>query len=150
DEIAKEGDWTQRSGALGGIVSRMLRVSPEERWSSMQAIVELLENLVVDDSQHGEQRRLATASYSRLQATDRARRLAGPFSRNLFHAAPELEKLFAGTDMKRQYDALNKATKLLLDYDPAAPATEEAIRAVAERHEKYSLGVGHMEAFRAA
>jgi len=145
-----EGAWTQRFKALGGIVSRMLRVDPDQRWRSMTEVVALLENLAPIDSDEDSPRSRVLASYSRLQSSDRARTLYKAFYQQLFRAVPDIEPLFARIDMARQYDALNKAIKLLLDYDPQSRAAADDIRAVAERHAKLALQGNHIGAFQNA
>src|SRR5262249_54027463 len=119
--LEQSGDWMARAPALAGIISRMLRVDPAQRWNSMAEVTELLERGVVEDSPEEAARRQVLASYSTFQARDRAHQLYADFYRRLFHAMPDVQRLFASTDMSRQYNALNRALKALLDYDRHAP-----------------------------
>jgi serine/threonine protein kinase len=150
--LEHEAAWTLRFKALGGIVSRMLRMDPEQRWRSMDEVVSMLENVTSTDSDDESPRSRVLASYSRLQSSDRARSFCKTFYTHLFCAVPDAEAMFARAriDMVRQYDAVNKAIKLLLDYDPASPASVNDIRAVAERHARLTLQPGHLDAFQAA
>jgi hemoglobin-like flavoprotein len=148
--LARDGEWTRRAPVLGGIIARMLRVDPDERWRSMEEVASVLESVVVEDSPDEAARRRVLASYTRFQASDRTDELCARFYRRLFTGAPELQQLFTGTDMVRQYEALNRALKLLVDYDPNAPGTRQALAAVAIRHQRFGLTERHLDLFKRA
>ncbi|TMQ23820.1 MAG: TIR domain-containing protein [Deltaproteobacteria bacterium] len=148
--LEDSGDWMARAPALAGVLSRMLRVDPAQRWDSMAEAAEMLERVVVEDSVEAAARRRVLASYSTFQARDRANQLYAGFYRRLFQAMPDVQRLFAGTDMARQYNALNQALKALLDFDAESPATVDAIRAVAVQHRRHGLNDRHVEAFERA
>jgi serine/threonine protein kinase len=145
-----DGQWTRKSRALGGIVARMLRVDPEQRWRSMDEVASLLESLAPTDADEDLLRSRVMVSYSKLQAVDRARALCKAFYEQLFRAMPDVQPLFARIDMVRQYDALNGAIKVLLDYSPDSSSAADQIRAVAERHRRLALQDRHLDAFKAA
>jgi len=147
ERLACDGDWMRRAPALGGIIARMLRVDPRDRWSSMDELADLFEDRAAVD-QDGVRSRVL-ASYSRFQPVDRARRLAESFYSRFFGAWPELRALFPAT-MERQYDMLNGALKLLVDFDPAAPASVAALGAVAAKHRGFTLREPQLQAFEEA
>jgi serine/threonine protein kinase len=148
--LERDGAWTRRAPALGGIISRMLRIETDERWRSMDEVAAVLDGVVVEDSIEGEARRRVLDCYSRFQASDRTEQLCASFYRRLFAQMPEFQRLFVRTDMTRQHAALNRALKLLMDYDPASPATGQAIVAIAQGHQKYGLSEPHLQAFKSA
>jgi hemoglobin-like flavoprotein len=151
--LERDGEWTRRAPALGGIIARMLRVNPDERWSSMQEIANVLEDVEVEDSPDEAARSRVLASYTRYQTSDRTDELCARIYRRLFAAAPELERAFVGMDMVRHYELLNRALKLLVDYDPvdaALPGPRQALIALAQRHQKYALTPRHFDLFKEA
>src|SRR5205814_2901891 len=119
------------SAGLAGIVSRMLRIDPAQRWASMQEVVEMLNDVVVYDTDTDRLRREAVASYSELQSGDGGRRFYEAVYRHLFALIPVARAYFSDEQLARQYAALNPALKLLLDYNPAKPQSVSAIRAIA-------------------
>jgi serine/threonine protein kinase len=149
-KLERSGAWTECAPALAGIIQRMLRVDPEQRWASMSEAAEMLEEVIIVDSAHDAARRRVHASYSKFQASDRAHSLYQAFYLSLFEAMPEAHRLFANTDMPRQYNALNQALKVLLDYDADAHGTAEAIGAVAVQHRQYGLAERHLDTFERA
>lgn len=149
-QLERSGEWTERAPALAGVIQRMLRVDPEQRWMSMSEAAEMLEGVIVVDSAHEAARRRVKASYSTFQASDRAHKLYEVFYQRLFEAMPDAHALFAKTDMSRQYNALNQALKVLLDYDSESQSAAETIGAVAVKHKQYGLTDRHLDAFELA
>ena len=142
--LARDGDWMRRAPALGGIIARMLRVDPRDRWSSMNEVADLFEDRAAVD-EDGVRSRVLT-SYSRFQPIDRARRLAESFYGRFFGGLPELRALFPAT-MERQYDMLNGALKLLVDFDVTVPSSVAALGAVAAKHRGFGLREPQLQAF---
>lgn len=116
----------------------------------MTEVASLLENVVVDDSLAAATRRHVLSSYLTFQAEDRVHELYERVYQHLFDALPEAKRLFANTDMVRQYNALHQALKILLDYDPDSEAGKDAIGAVAITHRQHGLGDRHVDAFERA
>jgi hypothetical protein len=56
------GDWAKRSDPFKGLVCRMLRIDPEERWPSMKVVRDILSELDIAESQR-------STSFCRLNAT---------------------------------------------------------------------------------
>jgi serine/threonine protein kinase len=148
--LASEEAWSTRCPALGGIVSRMLRVVPEQRWDSLGDVVFMLEQVVVTDGDRDALRSTALTSYSRFQFGEGERRFCERFYARLFELAPEVKVHFASTDMSRQVPLLGRAIRLLLDYDPRTTASERALAQLAERHARFMLTPAHLDAFRRA
>jgi hemoglobin-like flavoprotein len=147
--LERTGDWVARAPALAGIVLRMLRVDPAQRWKSMAEVAEVLDAVVVEDSVEAAARHRVLASYITFQPSDLATMLYEKFYRHLFERAPDVEQLFANRDMFHQYNALNLALKALLDYG-SDPQSAEAIRAVAVKHMQLGLTERHLDAFERA
>jgi serine/threonine protein kinase len=138
------------SSGLAGIVSKLLRVDPADRWDSMQEVVELLSDVVVHDTDTDKLRREAVSSYAQLQTGDGERRLYRAVYHHLFELVPEVRALFAEAPTERQYAALNRAIKLLLDYSPARPKSILAVREIARHHAQFRLDDHHIDAFSSA
>jgi hemoglobin-like flavoprotein len=123
----------------------MLGVKPEDRWTSMADVVQMLENVPVADS-FEESYRTALASYARFQAPGRANMFCASLYADLFRRVPELEALFK-SDKTRQYRMLNQALKLLIDYAADPAAHHESIQAIVESHRRYALTSRQLSAF---
>lgn len=153
DRLQQWAPWADRAPALAGVLLRMLRVDPDRRWHSMAEAAKMLEEVSVVDSPHEEAHRRVQGSYSTFQATDRADRLYRTFYANLFESVPQARRMFAHTDWSRQYNAINEALKLLLDFDGdplrAADAAKQ-IGSVALKHQQYGLGERELRAFESA
>jgi serine/threonine protein kinase len=143
------GEWAKRSPEFAGIVCRMLRVDPEERWPSISDVRDLLRGIEVSDSPGERDRKIATSSYVRLQAggIEGERQFFGRFYRNLFAAAPEVERYFASIDMERQYRMLNRAIHGLLEFSPLSPKAQAQMAEMAARHAKLNLTRRHYDVF---
>jgi serine/threonine protein kinase len=148
--LEQSGPWTDRAPALAGVVLRMLRVDPDERWRSMAEAAKMLEDVNVEDSPHETARRRVQDSYSTFQAADRSDRLYKSFYTRLFASVPEARRMFARTDWSRQYNAVNRALKLLLDYDAGSQRAAEEIGGVALKHQQFGLGERELRAFQDA
>jgi eukaryotic-like serine/threonine-protein kinase len=142
--------WGVRCPPLAGIISRMLRVDPGQRWSSMKEVFDLLTDLSVVDTEADRLRQAVVNSYSQLQIGDGQGRFYESFYRHLFDLVPAIRHHFPTNAMSTQYVALNRALKLLLDFSPDQPETVAAIRDIARHHAKYHLGPEHLDAFREA
>ena len=138
------------STGLAGLVSRMLRVDPAQRWASMQEVVDVLNDVVVYDTDTDRLRRQVVASYSELQLGDGGKRFYQAVYRHLFSLIPAARAYFSEEQLARQYAALNPAIKLLLDYNPAKPPTVSAIREIARNHARFSLSGEHIDVFSSA
>jgi hemoglobin-like flavoprotein len=144
-----KGDWAKRSPEFAGVVCRMLRVDPEQRWPSMTDVRDLLREIEVSESVHERDRKIATASYVRIQAAgvEGEKAFFGRFYRNLFALAPEVERFFQAIDMERQYGMLNRAIHALLEFDPASPKAQAQLAEMAGRHAKLGLTRRHYDLF---
>jgi serine/threonine protein kinase len=145
--LERDGAWTRRAPALGGIISRMLRIETDERWGSMDEVAAVLDGVAVVDSVEGEARRRVLDCYSRFQVSDRTEQLCASFYRRLFAQMPEIKPLL---EMPRRHATLNRTLKVLVDYDPAAPATGNALVAITQEYQKYALSEPHLQAFKSA
>jgi serine/threonine protein kinase len=145
--LEQSGAWADCSPALAGVVLRMLRVDPDQRWESMAEAAKMLEEVNVEDSPHEAARRRVQNSYSTFQAADRADQLYRSFYTSLFAAVPEARRMFDHTDWSRQHNAINQALKLLLDYDNGSEHAAEMIGRVALKHQQYGLGERELRAF---
>lgn len=152
EALERADGWSKRAPGLGGIVARMLRADPDQRWSSMDEVSRLLEQVPVNDSLEAELRGKVLASYAGFQSSTRARKLFESVYRHLFKEAPEIQAFFPSSEelMQRQYDSLNRALKLLIDYAANKPDSRAAIAAVARDHRRFALGERHMQAFETA
>jgi len=149
-DLERDERVAARSPELGGIVSTMLRVDPDDRWESMNEVVKALEGLSIANSRMDELRGIAAKSYLRIQAS-RARELRfyQSFYTALFQCLPEVKAFFPNTSeaMESQYEALNKAIKVLLDFDPGCEKSRRTLEAIARKHDRYKLTPRHLNAF---
>ena len=143
------GKWAARSRDLAGVVCRMLRIDPQERWASMSLVRELVSQIEVSESPEEQARKIAISSYVRLQARGVAgeRELYGRFYQNLFVAAPQVQRHFKAIDMERQYSMLNRAIHALLEFDPQSATSQEKMREITARHAGLNLKRQHYETF---
>lgn len=139
------GRWARRSPEFAGFVSRLLRVEPVERWPSMREARHFLRDIDVAESEDDVHRKVAKASYLRLQLGDANRTLFRRFYQNLFTLCPDVAPQFATVDMERQSRMLNVAIQLLLDFDPARGS--EKLRDLATRHAAFGLNRRHYDLF---
>jgi serine/threonine protein kinase len=144
-----ESDWAKRSFEFAGVVRRMLRVDPEDRWPSMRKVRDLLRGIEVPETPAERDRKIATSSYVCFQASgiEGQRQFYGRFYGNLFAAAPEVKRYFASIDMERQYTMLNRAVNALLEFDPQSPESQERLAQIAARHARFELTRYHYEVF---
>jgi len=138
-----KGPWAERSPEFAGFVARLLRVDPNRRWPSMRDVRDFLLDIEVAESEEEVNRRLANRSYLRLQVGGND--LFARFYENLFAMCPDVKASFAAVDMERQYQILNVAIQLLLDYDPTQGCAK--LRDLAEKHSAYGLTRRHYELF---
>ena len=139
------GRWARRSPEFAGLVSRLLRTDPHERWPSMHDFRHFLRDIEVAESEDEINRKVAKASYLRLQLGGNERTLFARFYRNLFTVCPDVEERFAAIDMERQYRILNRAIQLLLDFNPAQGS--EPLRELATQHTPFALNRRHYAMF---
>ena len=139
------GRWARRSPEFAGIVSRLLRTNPLERWHSMRDVSQFLRDIEVAESEVEINRKVAKASYLRLQLAGTERALFARFYKILFAACPGVEKRFAAIDMERQYKILNSAIQLLLDFNLERGSAP--LRDLAVRHAPYGLTRRHYDLF---
>jgi hemoglobin-like flavoprotein len=143
------GEWAHRSPEFAGVVSRMLRVDPEARWPSMSDVRDYLREIPVPDPPQEVSRKKARAVYLRLQAggVEGEREFFRRFYERLFALCPDVEPLFRSIDMARQYQIVNHAIHLLLEFRPDREAEREPLRQVATSHAKLRLTRRHHELF---
>jgi hemoglobin-like flavoprotein len=139
------GRWARRSPEFAGIVSRLLRTDPLERWHSMRDVCQFLRDIEVAESEAEICRKAAKASYLRLQLAGTERALFARFYQILFAGCPEVKKRFAAIDMERQYKILNSAIQLLLEFDPERGSVP--LRDLANRHSPFGLTRRHYNLF---
>ena len=120
------GRWALRSEAFSGLVSRLLRTNPEDRWDSMHDVAGILQDIEIAESPEERCRRIARSSYVKLQSGGRERAFFERFYNGLFASLPEIQRHFADVDMSKQHAMLNKAVQLLIDFDPARGCEELA------------------------
>lgn len=144
-----KGAWAKRSSDFAGVVCRMLRVDPEERWRSMSGVRDLLREIEVAESPEERYRKIATSSYVRLQAggIGGEKEFFGRFYRNFFAAARDVERHFRSIDMERQYRILNRAIHALLEFRSESQSARDHLEELASRHAKLGLTKGHYQLF---
>jgi serine/threonine protein kinase len=143
------GAWAERSAEFAGLVCRMLRIAPEERWESMSEVANLLRDIEVDESPDERNRRLATSSYMQFQAggVKGEKLFFSKFYTNLFSRADDIEDRFKDLDMEQQYRILNLAIHKLLEFRPEQPTTRKQLQDLSVRHAKLALTKGHYDHF---
>jgi hemoglobin-like flavoprotein len=140
-----EGAWAARSPEFAGVVSRMLRRDPDERWGSMAEVQLVLASIDVESNERLS--RIASASYLRLHASpERQRAFFERFYQHLLTSADDLRPLFASIDMERQYKLVNAAILALLAYSPA-DASRAELSQLAVRHAALGLTRRHYRCF---
>jgi hemoglobin-like flavoprotein len=149
DLQAGKGKWAHRSAHFTGVVCRMLRIDPEERWPSISEVRGLLKE--IEDAEFPEERarKIAMASYAGLQANgiEGERQFYGCFYRNLFAALPEAQSHFGSIDMNRHYGMLNRAIHTLLKFDPQSDNARADMMQIAARHARLNLTRHHYAMF---
>jgi serine/threonine protein kinase len=138
-----EGPWAQRAPEFAGLVSRMLKTDPEDRWSSMSDVADLLSQIQIAETDEERARRTAQMVYLRLQR--KPREFFETFYENLFTAAPGVQALFPPGSMDKQKDMLNRAMELLLKFDPACGCDD--LRRLAGTHRAFQLTKEHYDQF---
>jgi hemoglobin-like flavoprotein len=144
-----KGEWARRSPEFAGIVSRMLRVDPEARWPSMSDVRDYLREIPIPDPPQEASRKRARATYLRLQAggNDGEREFFRKFYENLFALCPDVEPHFRRIDMARQYQILNRAIHLVLEFRPEPGAEQDQLRQIAMKHARLGLTRRHHDLF---
>lgn len=144
-----KGAWAKRSPEFAGVVCRMLRVDPEQRWPSMSDVRDLLREIEVAESPEERARKAATSSYIRFQAggIEGERKFFAGFYRNLFAAMGDIERHFRSIDMERQYQILNRAIHALLAFRPESSKAQEHLAQIASRHANLGLTRRHYDLF---
>jgi hemoglobin-like flavoprotein len=139
------GRWALRSEAFSGLVSRLLRTNPEDRWDSMHDVAGILQDIEIAESPEERCRRIARSSYVKLQSGGRERAFFERFYSGLFASLPETQRHFADVDMSKQHAMLNKAVQLLIDFDPAHGCQELA--RLSASHAQFALSKAHYDGF---
>jgi len=141
-----KGAWTKRSPEFSGVVSRMLRQDPAERWPSMTDVRNLIAEIEVEpDERH---RKIATASYLRLQANvQRLREFFRSFYGNFFESAGDLRGHFESIDMERQYNLLNQSIHTLLEFRSSSAGARNSMKELTTRHLRFGLTRSHYKLF---
>ena len=86
-----EGRWAERSPGFAGLVSRLLRTDPEDRWSSMSDVATLLSLIEIAETEEERAKRTAQGVYLRLQLGNRPREFFERFYENLFATSPGVQ-----------------------------------------------------------
>jgi serine/threonine protein kinase len=139
------GAWSRRSEGFSGLVSRLLRTDPGDRWDSMHTASEILQDIEIAESPKEKIQRVARASYVRLQSGGRDRVFFERFYESLFAACPDIKKHFDNVEMAKQQALLNKAIQLLIDFDPAHGCDQLA--RLAGTHTRFALTKDHYDQF---
>jgi serine/threonine protein kinase len=144
-----KGAWAKRSREFAGVLCRMLRVDPEQRWGSMTEVRDLLREIEVDESQAERDRKIATSCYVRIQAggVDGERTFFARFYQNLFAAAKDVEQHFQSINMERQYQILNRTIHALLSFQFQSSGAREQLAKIASRHASLGLTRQHYDQF---
>ena len=140
-----EGRWAQRSSGFAGLVSRLLRTDPEDRWSSMSDVASFLSQIEIAETEEERAKRTAQSVYLRLQLGNTPREFFERFYENLFAASPGVQALFRRGSMDKQKEMLNRAVELLLKFDPACGCPE--LRRLAATHGTFQLTKRHYDQF---
>jgi len=140
-----EGPWAQRSSDFAGLVSRMLKTDPEDRWSSMSDVANWLSDIEIAETDEERAKRTAQGVYLRLQKGNKPREFFERFYENLFATSVGVQALFRPGSMDKQKEMLNRAVELLLKFDPACGCPE--LRRLAGSHVRYQLTKEHYDLF---
>jgi serine/threonine protein kinase len=139
------GAWSRRSEGFSGLVSRLLRIDPGDRWDSMRDASEILQDIEIAESPQERFQRIARVSYVRLQSGGRDRAFFERFYESLFSACPDIKMHFDNVEMAKQKALLNKAIQLLIDFDPARGC--EQLAKLAGTHSRFALTKKHYDHF---
>jgi serine/threonine protein kinase len=144
-----QGDWAERSLQFKGIVCRLLRTNPEERWPSMSVVRSLLREVEDAESPDEVHRKMAMTSYLRFQArgVEGERKFFDRFYENLFSALPVIEHHFESIDMERQHHILNRTIHTLLAFRLDSQTAKHDLRDLALRHATLELTPRHYKIF---
>ena len=118
DLEAGKRDWAKRSSDFAGVVCRMLRADPEQRWPSMSVCAICSHEIDVSESDartRPKESRFRATYASRPAASTGEKTFFSVFYRTLFALAPDVERYFQAGDMERQYGMLNRAIHALLE-----------------------------------
>ncbi len=140
-----EGRWTQRSPGFAGLVSRLLKTDPEDRWSSLRDVATMLTTIEIAETEEERAKRTALSVYLRLQRGNTPREFFERFYENLFATSPGVQALFRPGSMDKQKEMLNRAVELLLKFDPACGCPE--LRRLAGTHGTLQLTKEHYDQF---
>ena len=145
----REGRVGEQVPEFAGVVARMLRIDPEARWPSMSDVRHYIREIQVPEPPHEVTRKKARAAYLRVQAggVDGEREFFRKFYLNLFALCPDVEPHFRHVDMARQYQILNRAIHMLLEFRPDSEVLRDPLRQVARGHAKYGLTRRHYDLF---
>jgi serine/threonine protein kinase len=145
DLESSAGAWARRSPEFAGIVSRLLRTNPEERWPSMTDVRRFLRDIDIQESAEDRNRSAAKTLYLRLQSGGGDRSFFDRFYQNLFEVCPEVQAHFSATNMPRQHTMLNRAIQLLLDFHSDSGCRQ--LRELSTRHAAFGLTGRHYQLF---
>jgi serine/threonine protein kinase len=140
-----EGRWAERSSGFAGLVSRLLRTDPEDRWPSMSDVGWFLSQIEIAETEVERAKRTAQSVYLRLQLGNKPREFFERFYENLFEASPGVQALFRRGSMDKQKEMLNRAVELLLKFDPACGCPD--LRRLAAMHGTFQLTQRHYDEF---
>jgi hemoglobin-like flavoprotein len=140
-----EGRWAERSLGFAGLVSRLLRTNPEDRWSSMSDVQTLLSMIEIAETDEERAKKTAQSVYLRLQLGNKPREFFERFYQNLFATSERVDELFRRTPMDKQKEMLNRAVELLFKFDPACGCPE--LRRLAQTHGAFQLTKEHYDQF---
>ncbi len=148
----ESGRWrfAERSPEFAGLLRRMLRINPEERWPSMTEVVVHLRDIEVAESAQEKNRKKATSGYLQILAARGVkdeREFFNRFYRNPFSSAEGIEAKFQTLDMERQYRMLDGAIYWLLKFRADSSTAKKQLEQLAQRHQHLGLEPRHFELF---
>lgn len=125
------GPWQRDQSRLRGVIFRMLRKDPAQRFARLADVHHALAHLEPADVV------LAKKSYSRVCAGKPA--FYAAFYRQLFARCPEAQPMFAALDMAEQYAKLDSALHYLLNFADMDMTEPTALTGIARRHARLGL-----------
>ena len=140
-------DLRRNCPALSFVLGRMLERNPQNRWDSMQKLVNALTQLAAGEVP-AVVKQDADDQYSKTLGNNAM--FFSSFYRILFGSSPEVQELFEkrGIKMEQQYDKLDKAMSSVLNFN--REMTTSTLKSQVESHRAMSLSAQHFDMFRDA
>jgi serine/threonine protein kinase len=139
--------WVDQAPGLSRVIARMLCKDPQDRWDSMDAILNAVEPL--QRSRHRQEgSHVGDAKQSYCRYCRGRPEFYRAFYAMFFRRSPGTERLFAKVSMERQYDMIDEAIEKLLNFrEGAEPTTLSRTREV---HRRLQLAPVDFDHFRDA